>query len=63
VRRENGELRAKLAESEDENLQLREALLASGRLDRIAEMSKEFDVPMLRANLVGLDASTGSARC
>src|SRR5678816_4042298 len=42
VRHENGELRAKLAESEDENLQLREAL----------------DVPMLRADLVGLDAST-----
>jgi len=58
VRRENGDLRAKLAESEDENLQLREALLASGRLDRIAEMREEFDVPMLRANLVGLDAST-----
>ena len=58
VRRENGELRAKLAESEDENLQLREALVATGRLDRIAEMSKEFDVPMLRGDLVGLDAST-----
>ena len=58
VHSENEELRAKLAESEDENLQLREALLASGRLDRIAEMSKEFDVPMLRADLVGLDAST-----
>ena len=58
VRRENGDLRGKLAESEDENLQLREALLASGRLDRIAEMREEFDVPMLRANLVGLDAST-----
>ena len=58
VRRENGDLRTKLAESEDENLQLREALVASGRLDRIAEMSEEFDVPMLRADLVGLDAST-----
>jgi rod shape-determining protein MreC len=58
VRRENGDLRTKLAESEDENLQLREALVASGRLDRIAEMREEFDVPMLRADLVGLDAST-----
>ncbi len=28
VRRENGDLRAKLAETEDENLQLREALLS-----------------------------------
>ena len=58
VHRENGELRTRLAESEDENLQLREALLASGRLDRIAEMREEYDVPMVRAELVGLDAST-----
>jgi rod shape-determining protein MreC len=58
VRSENGDLRTKLAESQDENLQLREALLASGRLDRIAEMREEFDVPMLSADLVGLDAST-----
>jgi rod shape-determining protein MreC len=58
VRRENGELRARLAETEDENLQLREALLASGRLDRIAQMREEYEVPMLRAELVGQDAST-----
>jgi len=58
VRSENDDLRARLAETEDANLQLREALLASGRLGRIAEMREEFDVPMLRAELVGLDAST-----
>jgi rod shape-determining protein MreC len=58
VRRENGDLRSQLAEMEDENLQLREALVASGRLDSIAEMREEFDVPMLRADLVGLDASS-----
>ena len=58
VRRENGDLRERMVAIEDENLQLREALLASGRLGRIAEMREEFDVPMLRAELVGLDAST-----
>jgi hypothetical protein len=56
-------LRAKLAETEDENLQLREALVASGRLDRIAEMREEYDVPMLRADLVGSTRRPGSARC
>lgn len=58
VRRENSELRTRLAESEDENLQLREALRSSGQLDRIAKMREEYDVPMVRAELVGLDAST-----
>jgi rod shape-determining protein MreC len=58
VQRENGDLRERLAQAEDENLQLKEALVASGRLGRIAEMREEFDVPMLRAELVGLDAST-----
>ena len=58
VRLENEALSARLAEVEDDNLQLREALIASGRLGRIAEMREEFDVPMLRAELVGLDAST-----
>src|SRR4029453_19536969 len=47
VRRENDELRTQLAESEDENLQLREALLASGRLDRIAERRGEYDGTLL----------------
>jgi rod shape-determining protein MreC len=58
VERENHDLRERLAQAEDENLQLKEALVASGRLGRIAEMREEFDVPMLRAELVGLDAST-----
>lgn len=58
VQRQNSDLRERLAQTEDENLQLKEALVASGRLGRIAEMREEFDVPMLRAELVGLDAST-----
>ena len=58
VNRENEEMRERLAALEEENLQLAEALVASGRLGRIAEMREEFDVPMLSAELVGLDAST-----
>jgi len=57
VRDENAALRRQLAEIEEENLQLREALVASGRLERIAEMRDEFEIPMLPAELVGLDVS------
>lgn len=57
VRDENEKLRGRLAEVEEENLQLREALVASGRLARIAEMRDDFEVPMLPAELVGLDVS------
>lgn len=58
VGRENAELQERIAELEETNLQLSEALKTSGRLDRIAEMREEFDVPMLPTELVGLDAST-----
>lgn len=58
VGRENAELQERIAELEETNLQLSEALKTSGRLDRIAEMREEFDVPMLPTQLVGLDAST-----
>jgi rod shape-determining protein MreC len=54
---ENEALRGRLAALEDENLQLREALVASGRLNRIAEIREEFEVPMLPSQLVGVDAS------
>jgi rod shape-determining protein MreC len=57
VREENGELRERLARLDEANLQLREALVASGRLDRIALMREDFDVPMLPAELVGVDVS------
>ena len=51
VRRENESLRGRIANVEEENLQLREALVASGRLERIAEMRQEFEIPMLPAEL------------
>lgn len=57
VREENSELRARVAALDEENLQLREALVASGRLQRIAEMRDAFEIPMLPSELVGVDAS------
>jgi rod shape-determining protein MreC len=57
VRQENDRLRLELARLEDENLQLQEALVASGRLQRIAAMRADFEIPMLPAELVGGDAS------
>ena len=57
VREENEGLRQELALQKEENLQLREALVASGRLQRIAEMRDEFEIPMLPAELVGVDVS------
>ena len=57
VRDENERLRARVRELEDENLQYREALVASGHLQRIAEMRDDFEVPMLPSEIVGLDVS------
>ena len=57
VEEEREQLRHELARLEEENLQLREALVASGRLERIAEMRDDFEVPMLPAELVGSDVS------
>ncbi len=54
---QNEALRSRLVALEEENLQLREALVASGRLSRIAEIREEFEVPMLPSELVGVDAS------
>ena len=57
VKLQNEALTAEVARLSDENLQLREALVASGRLERIAEMREQYEVPMLPAELVGMDAS------
>lgn len=57
VNDENVELRRQVVRLREENLQLREGLVASGRLARIAEMRDEFEVPMLPAELVGSDVS------
>ena len=58
VAQENGELHLALARLEDENLQLREALLASGRLEQISRMRDEFEIPMLPAEIVAVDVSS-----
>jgi len=55
--RENEALHARIARLSEENLQLREALVASGHLQRIAEMRERYEIPMLPAELVGVDAS------
>jgi len=54
---ENARLLARVHALEEENLQLREALVAGGRLSRIAEMRADFEVPMLPAQIVGSDVS------
>jgi rod shape-determining protein MreC len=54
---ENDALRARIARLEEESLQYREALVASGQLRRIAEMRRDFEVPLLPAEVVGQDAS------
>jgi rod shape-determining protein MreC len=53
----NALLQERIHALEEENLQLREALVAGGRLARIAEMRADFEVPMLPAQLVGSDVS------
>jgi rod shape-determining protein MreC len=57
VEAQNAELRDQIARLEEENLQYREALVASGHLDRIAEMRDEFEMSMLPSEVVGLDVS------
>ena len=57
VRENNEALQSRLAVLEEENLQLREALVASGRLARIAEIRADFEVPMLSSEIVGVDPS------
>ena len=54
---ENRDLHARVESLEEANLQLREALVASGRLEQIAKMREEFEIPMLPAELVGVDVS------
>ncbi len=57
VREENARLRAHIAQLEEEGLQYREALIASGHLARITEMRDDFEVPMLPTQVVGFDVS------
>ncbi|MAE96393.1 MAG: rod shape-determining protein MreC [Deltaproteobacteria bacterium] len=55
---ENAELRERIAGLEEENLQFREALVAGGQLQRIAQMREGFEVPLLPAQVVGQDVSS-----
>lgn len=57
LRAENEALRAQVAALRDENLQYREALVASDRLKRVAEMRDEFETPMLPMEVIGQDVS------
>jgi len=57
VRDENEALQQRIAELEEANLQYREALVASGNLQRIAAMRDDFEVAMLPSEIVGLDVS------
>ncbi len=57
VHAENERLTARIAELEEENLQFREALVASGHLERIAAMRDDFEIPMMPSEIVGLDVS------
>jgi rod shape-determining protein MreC len=57
LRTENERLRARLAEVEEQNLQYAEAIVASGHLQRIAEMRETFGVPLQPAEVVGHDVS------
>ena len=57
VRRNNETLRTRVAELEQENLQYREALIASGHLEQIAQMRSELATPMRPAEVVGQDVS------
>ncbi len=57
VAAENEALRAQVSALREENLQYREALVASERLQRIAEMRDEFETPMLPMEVVGQDVS------
>jgi rod shape-determining protein MreC len=60
VEAENRDLAARIAQLEQENLQFREALVTSGQLRRIAQMRREFEMPLLPARVVGQDASAWS---
>ena len=57
VRDENERLRERIALLEDENLQYREALVASRHLEQIAAMREDFETPLLPSAVVGLDVS------
>jgi rod shape-determining protein MreC len=58
VREENQRLRAQLAHVKDENLQYREAIVASERFQRLSGFRAGGEVPMVPANVVAQDLSS-----
>jgi rod shape-determining protein MreC len=54
---ENERLRQRIGVLQEEALQYREALVASGHLQRIVEMREDFDIPLLPSEIVGQDVS------
>jgi rod shape-determining protein MreC len=57
VGRENAALRKRTVALEEENLQLREALVESGNLARVAALRREFEAPLMPARVIGQDVS------
>ena len=57
VGRENATLRGRVVALEEENLQLREALVESGNLARVAALRREFEAPLMPARVIGQDVS------
>lgn len=57
VRHDNLRLRERIARLEDENLQYKEAIVASERFQRLRDFRERGDVPMVPANVVAQDVS------
>jgi len=57
VRDENQALRRRVAELEEETLQLREALIASGSLEELASLRGALQLPMVASEVVGEEIS------
>lgn len=57
VREENEALRQRVAALEEETLQLREALIASGSLEELEMLRTALELPMLASEVVGQDVS------
>lgn len=57
VGRDNAALRARVVALEEENLQMREALVDGESLERVAAMRKEFEAELMPARVIGQDVS------
>lgn len=57
VNKQNRDLRSRIAELEDENLQYREAIVASERFRRLRHLHERNDLPMVPATVIAQDLS------